>query len=87
MQMKKEIVMELVKGENTYRFSMPEAAPLGEIYDVGFQILKSAIQLAANSVAQNEAQVLAQQLSAQVEQPLSPTSNCDSVCPSQEGGA
>ena len=86
MNMKKEIVLEIQNGENLYRFSMPEVAPLGEIYDVGFQILKAAVQLAANAVQQNEAQVMAQQAASQIVSP-EVVSNCDSTCTSNIEGS
>ena len=86
MNMKKEIVLEIVKGENTYRFSMPETAPLGEIYDVGFQILKASVQLAQNAVSQNEAAVLAQQSVSRVAQESAPV-NCDSISTCEAEGS
>lgn len=81
MQMKKEIVFEIVKGDNTYRYSMPETAPLGEIYDVGFQILKAAVQLQASSIQQNEASFLAQQVTPRAEE-SAVVNSCDSACSS-----
>ncbi len=88
MNMKKEIVLELQKGENVYRFSMPENAPLGEIYDVGFQILKSAAQLAQDAIQQAQNQLLPkQEITPEVVLPeevpvvsnCDTTSNCESV--------
>lgn len=62
MNIKKEIVLEIHKDSRIYRFTMPEDAPLGEVYDVGFQMLKQAVQLASNAIQQNESQVAAQHI-------------------------
>jgi len=49
MIVKNEIVLEFVKGDNCYRLSMNANAPIGEIYDVGFQIIKKALELAQDA--------------------------------------
>ncbi len=70
MHARKEIVLELVINQNLYRFSMPEGAPLGEIYDVGFQLLKKVVEYAGNAVVVAEKQAQANQTQMSPEVPV-----------------
>jgi hypothetical protein len=72
MNVKKEIVLEFKSNDNLYRFSMPESAPIGEIYDVGFQILKKSLDLAASAVQNVQAQQQAVSPAVEVVQPQTP---------------
>ena len=58
MIVKSEVVLEFQKGDNIYRLSMSPNAPIGEIYDVGFQVIQKALELAQD--AANKAQRPAQ---------------------------
>ncbi len=60
MKFKKEISLEVIKGDHTYKFSMPEDAPLGEVYDVCFQMLRAAAQLAVSTIDKVQAQAQAE---------------------------
>ena len=73
MIVKKEVVLEFQTNDNIYRFSMPENAPIGEIYDVGFQILKKSLDLAASAVQNVQAQQQAVSPAVEVVQPQTPT--------------
>jgi hypothetical protein len=88
---KKEITLEFQTNDNLYRFSMPEGAPIGEIYDVGFQIIKKASDMAAAAV---------QDVARQLQPPVSPSEigipldcipvtneNLNSTSTSESGGA
>lgn len=54
MKSKKEVVLEFNTVLHTYRFSMPEDAPAGEVVDVAFQLLKVAAKLVNDSIVREE---------------------------------
>lgn len=54
MNIKKELTFELTVGSNIYRLSIPEGAPLGELYDVTFQMQKLAGGYCANAAVRAE---------------------------------
>ena len=45
MEIKKDIVFEIVKEERTYRFEIPEGSPLGETYQAGWEFLEKILSL------------------------------------------
>lgn len=52
MEIKKDVIFEITKEERVYRFQIPEGAPLGDTYDVGWQFLEK-ILLLINDHVQN----------------------------------
>jgi hypothetical protein len=57
---RKEIVFEHTVNDRVYRFSMPDNAPLGEIYDAMFTSLKIVAEYAAQAVVSSQAQAMPQ---------------------------
>lgn len=45
MEIKKNVVFEIVKEERIYRFDIPEGSPLGETYQVGWEFLEKILTL------------------------------------------
>lgn len=50
MKIREEIIFELSHDDRIYRFSMPKAAPVGEIYDICFKVLQKSVELAQASL-------------------------------------
>lgn len=49
-----QIFFEIEKNDNRYIFAMPTSAPLGEAYDVAFEILHEIVKQAQNAASKVE---------------------------------
>ena len=46
MTIKSYVAIEVVKGERTFSFQMPNGSPYGEAYDAAYEVLNNIIELA-----------------------------------------
>ena len=52
MKIEKQIIVKISKEDRDYTFTMPENAPLGEVYDALFQALNEVVTVVRQSVDQ-----------------------------------
>jgi len=81
MIVKQEVVLEFTKGDNIYKFSMNPNSPIGEIYDVGFQIIKKSLELATEAANNLQAQQQAVSPAVEVVQPQTPIQTVPDATP------
>lgn len=77
MDIKNHVSMNVQKGDNNYSLIMPVGCPLGELYDVLFDMLKRVV---AESTA-------AAQKAAPVTQPSTPTQDTAQLCTGESCGS